>query len=155
MTVRSVAGAVLLLGCLTSLAAAQETGTLVGRVVDQTGGVLPGVTIELATSDTAAIAVQSDAMGRYRFDGVTTRSAALTFRLINFAVLRRTVAIASGATTTVDAVMTLSLDADVVVTAAATFRSIADVEISMCRSHVRASRMMTQRATGSLGHSIA
>jgi len=128
MNARSVAGAVLILGCLTSFAVAQETGTIVGRVLDQTGGVLPGVTIELVTNDASPIAVQSDAMGRYRFDGVTTRSAALTFRLINFAILRRTMAIAPGSVTTADAVMTLSLDADVVVTAAATFRSIADLD---------------------------
>jgi hypothetical protein len=128
MTAKSMACAALILGCLTALASAQETGIITGRVVDQTGGVLPGVTIELASNDAVPVALLSDAMGRYRFDGVMTRSAALTFRLINFAVLRRTVTVTPGTTMTVDAVLTLSLDADVVVTAAATFRNIADVE---------------------------
>jgi hypothetical protein len=67
-------------------------------------------------------------MGRYRFDGVTARTASLAFRMINFSVLRRTVTITPGTTMTVDAVLTLSLDADVVVTAPGTFRNIADVE---------------------------
>jgi hypothetical protein len=125
---RSLTSAVLILGWLPSLAAAQEAGTLVGRVVDQTGGVLPGVTIELTSDEAAPVIVLSDGMGRYRFDGVAAQTASLTFRLINFAVLRRTVTMTPGQTMTVDAVLTLSLDADVVVTAAATFRNIADVE---------------------------
>jgi hypothetical protein len=125
---RSLTRAIVSLASAASLAVAQETGTIVGRVVDQTGAVLPGVTIELATTDAASIAVMTDAMGRYRFDGAGTGPATLTFRLINFARLRRTVTITSGTTMTVNAVLTLSLDADVVVTAPATFRNIADVE---------------------------
>jgi len=62
MNARSVAGAVLILGCLTSFAVAQETGTIVGRVVDQTGGVLPGVTIELVTTNAAPRRPATDIM---------------------------------------------------------------------------------------------
>jgi hypothetical protein len=113
---------------MASLAAAQDTGTLVGRVVDQTGGALPGVTIELTANEGTPVVVLSDGMGRYRFDGITARNASLAFRMINFAVLRRMVTITPGATTTVDAALTLAIDADVVVTAPTTFRNIADVE---------------------------
>src|SRR5690606_41477693 len=51
-----------------------------------------------------------------------------TYRLINFGVLRRSAAIDAGTSTTADVVMTLALNADVVVTGARTFRNVADVE---------------------------
>jgi outer membrane cobalamin receptor len=58
----------------------------------------------------------------------TLGPAELTFRLLNFSVSRRSVTVAGGASATVDVVLTLSLSADVIVTAARTFRNIADVE---------------------------
>ena len=64
------------------------------------------MTIELATDDQAPIIVRSDAEGTYRFDGVTSRTASLTFRHINFAVLRRVVMVTPSTTRTVDAVLT-------------------------------------------------
>jgi hypothetical protein len=51
----------------------------------------------------------------------------LTYRLLNFSVLTRTVAVGA-VPVTADAVLTLSLNADVVVTGTRTFRNIADVE---------------------------
>jgi len=122
------ASIVLFLACTAWPAAAQTSGRVAGRVVDQTGAALANVTIELANDDRAPIIVRSDAEGTYRFDGVTSRTASLTFRHINFAVLRRIVTVTPGTTRTVDAVLTLSLSADVVVTGTATFRNIAEVE---------------------------
>jgi hypothetical protein len=106
---------------------AQQSGTIVGRVTDQTGGALPGVTIELA-SETVAITAVSDHNGEFRFNRVPSGSAQLTFRLINFTLQRRVVSVHGAQTSTSDVVMQLSLRADVVVTAAATFRNIADIE---------------------------
>ncbi len=54
--------------------------------------------------------------------------AELTFRLINYTVLRRQVAVTAGSPATADAVMLLALSADVIVTGRATFRNVADAE---------------------------
>jgi hypothetical protein len=112
---------------VTATAYAQATGRVAGRVSDQTGAVLPGVAIDLLAGDREHTAV-SDAGGAFVFERVPAGPAELTFRALNFTVLRRTVRVAAGGTSSVDAVLTLSLSADVVVTAAATFRNIADIE---------------------------
>jgi hypothetical protein len=97
-----------------------------GRVTDQTGGVLPGVTIDLVIGGMEHTAI-TDADGRFRFERVGAGSAELTFRLINFSVLRRTVTVAAAGETTANVEMGLALSADVIVTAPSTFRNIADV----------------------------
>ena len=48
--------------------------------------------------------------------------------MLNFSVLRREVRVESGITVNSDSVLTLSLNADVVVTGTTTFRNIVDVE---------------------------
>ena len=106
---------------------AQTTGAIAGRVNDQTGAALPGVTIDLVTSGSERTAV-TNATGAFAFDSVPAGFAELTFRLINFSVLRRTTTVTSSQTATVDAVLTLSLNADVIVTGVATFRNMADVD---------------------------
>jgi len=103
-----------------------DSGRRVGRVVDQTGGPLAGVTVELVTPAGEAVAI-SDTTGAFRFDGVARGPADLTFRLINFTVQRRSVTVDGDQTSTGDVVMPLSLRADVVVTGTATFRNIADI----------------------------
>ena len=108
-------------------AQAQPTGSVTGRVLDQTGASLPGVSIELVAGATELTAVSDDA-GAYRFERVPAGPSELTFRLLNFTVLRRTASIASGRAVAVDATLTLSLSADVVVTGTSTFRNVADVE---------------------------
>jgi hypothetical protein len=102
-------------------------GRVAGRVLDQTGGVLSGVTIDLA-AQASELTTTTDAEGRYRFDGVPPGAAELTYRLLDFGVLRRTVMVTDGSGVTADVVLTLALNADVLVTAATTFRNIADVE---------------------------
>jgi hypothetical protein len=109
------------------IASGAETGTLAGRVVDQTGAPLSGVTIELVTPAGEAT-LTSDASGSFRFDGVAHGPADLTLRLINFTVQRRTVTVQGDRTSTGSIVMRLSLRADVVVTGTSTFRNIVDVE---------------------------
>ena len=113
--------------CVTLNANAQSTGRVSGRVLDQTGAALSGVAIDLLVNSRELTAT-TDEVGGYRFDNVPAGTAELTFRLLNFSVLRRTVAVASGASVTADAVLTLSLSADVIVTGTSTFRNVADVE---------------------------
>src|SRR5690606_19308135 len=106
---------------------AQSPGRVSGRVFDQTGAALPGVSVDLVTSSREQTAV-TDETGAYRFDAVPLGSAVLTFRLLNFSVLRKSVSVSDGTAVTADVVLTLSLSADVIVTAAGTFRNVAEVE---------------------------
>src|SRR5687767_12710805 len=74
---------------LPSFAFAQ--GTLAGTVRDQSGGVLPGVTVE-ATSPALIEKVRTavtDSAGQYRIPGLNPGTYSLSFRLSGFNVVRR------------------------------------------------------------------
>src|SRR3970040_1190770 len=74
---------------LPSLAFAQ--GTLTGTVRDQSGGVLPGVTVEAsspALSEKVRTAL-TDAAGQYRITGLNPGTYSLAFRLSGFNIVRR------------------------------------------------------------------
>src|SRR5689334_9143492 len=81
----------------------------------QTGGVLPGVTVDLHTGGTERTATTAND-GSYRFDTVPPGPAELTFKLINFTLVRRTVSVTADRSVTADAVLTIALSADIVVT---------------------------------------
>ena len=104
-----------LLLCIGVNVYAQAPGRVSGRVLDQTGAALPGVAIDLVVNSRELTAVTDDT-GAYRFDAVPAGSAELTFRLLNFSVLRRSVSVTNGASVNADVVLTLSLSADVIVT---------------------------------------
>jgi hypothetical protein len=106
---------------------AQTPGRIAGRVVDQTGAPLQTVSVDLVAQSAERTAT-TDAAGSYRFESVPPGRATLTFRLLNFSVLRRSVTVPNGAAVTADAMLSLALTADVLVTASTTFRNIADVE---------------------------
>src|SRR5688500_13654288 len=123
-------GATLLLLLLAAApAAAQGTGAVTGTVADETGGVLPGVTVDLTTAGaTAPMETVTDGAGVYRFDTVPAGAAALTFRLINFSTVRREVTVAPGASVAADVLMLVAASADIVITAPRTFRNLAEIE---------------------------
>ncbi len=125
----SVAAAALFLlfSALTTLVSAQSTGRIAGRVVDQLGDPLPGVRIDLVVA-AAEHTESTDVNGRYTFDRVAAGSAELTFRLLDFNVVRRLVTVRGGDSVTQDLVLTLTLSADVMVTGTNTFRNVADIE---------------------------
>ncbi len=127
MGLRIIATVVVALLLTVSVAHAQAPGRVGGRVIDQTGAVLPGVVIDLVVNK-KELTTTTDAEGRYQFEGVPTGSAELTFRLLNFGVLRRTVTVTSGVPVTSDNVLRLALNADVIVTGTATFRNLVDIE---------------------------
>jgi hypothetical protein len=110
-----------------AVAVAQEGTRVAGRVLDQTGAPLPGVVIDLVTGS-GELTTTTDGAGTYQFQAVPPGNAELTYRLLNFSVLRRAVDVATGSPVAADVVLTLSLNADVLVTGTATFRNIADVE---------------------------
>ncbi len=112
-----------------SLLAQQPTDNqLRGAVTDETGGVLPGVTIELRPEAAAPMETVTDGSGEYVFNGVAPGKYQVAFSLINFAsILRRDVKMSSGVTR-VDAVMHLALSAEVAVVGKRTFANLADMD---------------------------
>jgi hypothetical protein len=115
-----------LLALLVLPADAQTRPPVAGRVLDQTGGALPGVVIELIAGGREFTAV-TDARGAYRFEGIPAGEAELTYRLLNFSVARRAITVSPDTPATVDVVLALALNADVMVTGQATFRNIAEI----------------------------
>ena len=108
--------------------ASAQGAALVGAVRDQTGAALPGVVVELTFDRQPARRAQTDAQGAYGFDAVPAGSAALTFALINFGVVRRDVTIPAAGSLRADTTLHLSLNADVTVSGKSTFTNLADVE---------------------------
>ncbi|HEV3141516.1 MAG TPA: TonB-dependent receptor, partial [Vicinamibacterales bacterium] len=134
--VQSIAATLCLSACV-PCARAQASGRVAGRVNDETGAALPGVTVELRGQsadvrlkpDTTSISTTvTSASGEFVFDDVAAGRYQLSFSLINFASLtRRDIAVQS-ATVRVEAVLHLSLNAEVTVTGRRTFANLADVE---------------------------
>src|SRR5262245_6186365 len=110
----------------TALPVHAQTGRVAGRVLDQTGAALSGVTIDLVVSGIGLTATTDEA-GQYQFEHVPPGAAEVTFRLLNFSVLRRTVEVGNASVAAPDTILMLALNADVVVTGTATFRNIADI----------------------------
>ena len=109
--------------------ASAQTGAVAGAVRDQTGGALPGVTVELTAPRVAPFATSTDVSGRYHFEGVPAGTYTLSFRLLNFGdQQRRDLTIDGVRLLTIDAVLSLALSADVVVVAKRTFANLADIE---------------------------
>ena len=108
---------------------AQGTGSVTGTVSDETGGVLPGVSINLLTTTGQAFAeTVTDETGTYRFDNVTAGTYELEFRLINFSTVRRALTVPQGGVITANASMLVAMSADIVITAPRTFRNLAEIE---------------------------
>jgi hypothetical protein len=85
-----------------------QTGTVVGKVTDQQGGVLPGVTMTLA-GPRGSLTTVSDAEGNFRFVGVQPASYTLKAELQGFAAQERTeVAVSMTKTITVDFALKVS-----------------------------------------------
>jgi hypothetical protein len=78
---------VLLAVCLLAVLPASgqvQAGSLSGTVVDEQGGVLPGVTVSLTGSDLSLV-FTTDTTGRYRFINLPPGAYTLTFELSGFA----------------------------------------------------------------------
>ena len=118
----------LLLVALPAFAQAQGA-PLRGHVTDETGGGLPGVTVELRGQAGTPAETITDAGGDYAFAGIPPCPCQLTFSLINFAsITQRGLTIAPNASAAVNKVMHLALNADVVVIGKRTFANLADVQ---------------------------
>src|SRR5439155_11398019 len=113
----------------TAIAAPQvATARVQGRVIDETGGVLPGVTVAVKTDNQQPRVTVTGASGEYALDGLSPGVYELSLTLINFAsVAHRDLRLAAGATVISNETMHLAMNADVVVVGKRTFTNLADV----------------------------
>jgi hypothetical protein len=105
---RRVLPSLLLLALLAAPAFAQRTtGTLVGTVTDDTGAVLPGVTVTLSgESVVGATDAQTNADGFYRFGALPPGYYNVAFSISGFATTKRpNVRVSVGGTAVADATM--------------------------------------------------
>ena len=87
-------------------ASAQISGSVTGTVSDDTGGVLPGTSIDIRPEGAQnVIEAVTDGTGVYLFEDVPPGQAELTVRLINFSTVRRLITVIAGDTVTADAVL--------------------------------------------------
>jgi hypothetical protein len=97
-------------------------------VRDETGGALPGVTVEAHFSASDVKSTVTDAAGAYRLD-LSSGQFELTFALVNFAPAKRSTMLTVGRMPEpVNVVMHLALSADVTVTGKRTFTNLADAD---------------------------
>ena len=83
---------VLMLSLVSATNAWAQGGAVTGTVSDETGGVLPGVTVQLLPAGAQTqLETVTDATGVFHFEGVPAGTAELTIRLINFSTVRRNV----------------------------------------------------------------
>ena len=84
-------------------------------LTDETGGALPGVTVELLGGSEPREVI-TDSQGDYDFENVPSGTYQLSMRLINFAAVNhKDLKVTAGQAITKDEVMHLSLNAEVVV----------------------------------------
>ncbi len=103
-----------------AVAAAQELTELPelhGTVTDTTGGVIPGVLVELA-GDEQVYPAQTDERGRYRLAGIRPGDYTLTVSLDGFQPVAQAVTLTSNRPTQRDVVLQLLFSTEVNVTAA-------------------------------------
>jgi glucose/arabinose dehydrogenase len=106
-----------------------QTLTVRGRVVDATGQPLPGVTVQVVSTDLKMTRrTVTGPEGRYEVSNLPSGSYEAVFSAMNFAeVRRRHVAVTSSAPTQIDVTLHISLSSDVLVTAKSTFRNLAEL----------------------------
>jgi hypothetical protein len=123
--IHSVAG-IVAASAITATAAFAQSATLIGTVRDETGGALPGVSVELRLGSGNSRRTDTNAEGAYLFDGLASGPVQLSFALVSFANARRTVTVPGSGSLRVDVVLHLALSADVVVTGKSTFTNLVD-----------------------------
>ena len=105
-----------------------QTASVTGAIHDETGGALPGVSIELRGGPGTPIVAVTDNQGTYRFDGLAAGRYEVSVTLPNFAAAHREVTVSPTGTSRVDLVLHLALSADVTVTGKGTFTNLADAQ---------------------------
>jgi len=105
------------------------TGSLVGKVVDSTGAVLPGVGVDARPEGGGAAHSTQSTNDGYRLVALPAGRWEVSFRLPNFASsVAHDVVVRPGVETRLDTVLRLKLTAQVLVTARATFRDLSSAD---------------------------
>ena len=114
-----------------SVAAAAQDGGIAGRVTDETGAVLPGVTITLRGPD-GVQATQSDGNGEYAFAGLSSGSYSVTAALSGFSdATLADIAVADGVVEAPPMTLSIASFGDtVVVTASRTEVRVVDAPVT-------------------------
>src|SRR5918993_373166 len=91
---------VLLLASIVPAAAQRTTGEIIGKITDDSGGFLPGVTVTIRGAGVAgAPTITSSDAGTYRFPALPPGTYELEFALQGFSTLKRaSVPVAVGST---------------------------------------------------------
>jgi iron complex outermembrane receptor protein len=97
---------------------AQDTGQIIGRVVDNNDLPLPGVTIAIEGQATRSVLSSVD--GRYRALNLSTGTLKLTVVMPGFVTIEETVELASGETVEIDFILQPAFEKTVVVSASRT-----------------------------------
>ena len=130
-----------------------QTGTVEGRVLDQQGGILPGVTVTL-TGPRGVQTTVTDAEGIYRFVGVPPATYVLRIEMSGFAPQERTdVAVGLGRTVTTDFTLAIKGLTDTVeVSAAASQVDVrsAATDTSVSNQMLQMTPLYSSTATGLL-----
>jgi carboxypeptidase family protein/TonB-dependent receptor-like protein len=104
-----------------------QSSSVAGTVRIETHQPLPGVAVELRLPGAASVRrTETDAEGRYRFDGLPPGRTQLVFSLVNFSSARREIALAGGVAFQADVVLYVAMSAEVTVTGKSTFTNLAD-----------------------------
>ena len=104
-------------------------GGVRGRVTDETGAALPGVTVEVQPSSGGAVReTVTNETGDYAFDNLPPGRYSLTFTLMTFTPTTLTDVMVGGSVVPFDAVLRMALSAEVNVASRRTFVNLADVE---------------------------
>ena len=117
--VRTMAALCAVLACTVAGASAQQLGGIAGEVTDNTGGVLPGVTVEVTSEALGAPQVAlTDGAGLFSVVQLPLGTYTVTFTLPGFStVVRDGITIGAGFTATIDAQMAVgSVEETVTVT---------------------------------------
>ncbi|OLC75587.1 MAG: hypothetical protein AUH72_20220 [Acidobacteria bacterium 13_1_40CM_4_65_8] len=149
---RALAALAIVLAFALAPAAAQTGqmfGELVGKVTDDQGGVLPGVTVTLSgPAVMGAPTAVSGASGVYRFPAVNTGTYTLKFELAGFApLIREGIVVPVRQTITVDAAMKLaSLQETVTVTGASPTVDVENTKVGARLDHEILQAVPTSRS---------
>ena len=129
---RSYLSYLLVLFGLGATALAQSTGTVNGRIVDQAGLALPGVTVTVTNTATQAVRTTvSNAEGLYSLPALQPGPYNVTADLAGFGPQRRAVTLVTGTTVTMDFTMGVAaLEESITVTGAAPLVETTRSEVS-------------------------
>jgi hypothetical protein len=115
------------------LAAQQTESRLVGKVTDPNGGLLPGVTVTVTSTQTGAVRTGvTDETGRYTITNLTAGGYEVSTEMSGFAPAKNTVALGVGETKPIDFALSLAtLTEAVTVTSEATVLDTASARIGV------------------------